>query len=411
MEWQQKLPPMALNFDRIRVLQFQNFVPTLRSGTNGSIEKPFMNTSYYLLQAGDLFLAPSDRLLLSFLTAFVLSLLFIPMVIFLVRRYRLYDMPDARKLHAAPVPTMGGLAIVAAFIPALLLWGTTPDSIMGSVFLLTIVLLTALGIADDQRDLSARYKLMVQTGIAAMIAVTGLRIRTLGSWFDDGELPLMVQYMLTIFFITGITNAFNLIDGIDGLAGGIAFMSLSIVSLFLFRAQDHAGACAALALAGGLLGFLYFNLNPARIFMGDTGSLVIGFVIAVLSIRLTNVIPAHNNLLPQPLILITGLVLLPAVDMVRVCSLRMLKGRPPFSADRTHLHHLLTDQGVSHGNATRLLCVFHGLFLLQAYWLQTWSVFIAVPIQIASAVLIMITVKHLPAMLRRQGWRYLTEQD
>ncbi|WP_081658885.1 glycosyltransferase family 4 protein [Terrimonas ferruginea] len=402
---------MAVNFDRIRVLQFQNFVSILRSRTNGSFEKPFMNTSYYLLQAGDLFPAPTDRLLLSFLTAFVLSLLFIPVVIYLVRRYRLYDMPDARKLHAAPIPTMGGLAIVAAFIPALLLWGTTPDSITASVFLLTVVLLTALGIADDQRDLSARYKLMVQTGIAAMIAVAGFRIRTLGAWFDDGELPLMVQYVLTIFFITGITNAFNLIDGIDGLAGGIAFMSLSILSLFLFRAQDYAGACAAMALAGGVLGFLYFNLNPARIFMGDTGSLVIGFVIAVLGIRLTNVVPAHSNLLPQPLTLMTGLVLLPAVDMVRVCSLRMLKGRPPFSADRTHLHHLLTDQGISHANATRLLCVIHGLFLLQAYWLQTWSVFIAIPVQITSAILIMIMAKHLPAMLRRQGWRYLTEQD
>lgn len=370
-----------------------------------------MNTCYHLLQAGTFFLAPSDRLLLCFFTAFVLSLLFIPVVIYLVRRYRLYDIPDARKRHSAPIPTMGGLAVVAAFIPALLFWGTSPDNMTTSVFLLTVLLLTALGIADDQRDLSARYKLMVQTGIAAMIAVAGFRIRTLGPFFDDGELPLMVQYILTVFFITGITNAFNLIDGIDGLAGGIAFMSLSILALFFFRIQDYPGACTALALAGGLLGFLYFNLNPARIFMGDTGSLVIGFVIAVLGIRLVNIAPTHSNLLPEPLTLLAGLVMLPALDMVRVCSFRMLKGRPPFSADRTHLHHLLTDQGFGHSAATRLLCAFHGLLLLQAYWLQTWPSIAAIPVLLITAILIMIAVRYLPVMLRRQGWRYLTDQD
>jgi UDP-N-acetylmuramyl pentapeptide phosphotransferase/UDP-N-acetylglucosamine-1-phosphate transferase len=309
--------------------------------------------------------------LLSFFSAFVVTLIVIPPLISLINKYRLYDMPGSRKEHALPIPTMGGLAVVAGMMSALTLWfpfGTNAATIS---FFFSVIVLLVLGILDDLKDLSAKYKFFVQTGLAVIIALSGIRITSFEGLFGITELPLYSQYTFTILAIVGITNAFNLIDGIDGLAGGLGFMSLLVLGLVLTLNGDSNTALIAFALAGGILAFLYFNLNPAKIFMGDTGSLVLGFVTAVLCIRLmqVNAVSVNPALTHAP-VFVLSTVLIPVFDTLRVFVTRTWKGGSPFIADKTHIHHLLTNQGYSHGFSTKLICFFHGLILMEAFWFQ-----------------------------------------
>jgi len=227
---------------------------------------------------------------------------------------------------------------------------------------------------DDLKDLAARYKLVIEAGLASLLAVSGIRITSFGGLFGITELHLVAQYIITVVTIVGISNAFNLIDGIDGLAGGLGFMSLVTLGIFLIISKDLNYAMIAFALAGALLGFLYFNFNPARIFMGDTGSLVLGFVIAVLCVQLMKI----NSILSAPVVpniyvFTLGIVMIPVFDTLRVFGTRIWKGHSPFSADKTHIHHLITNKGFTHGFAGRVICVFHGFILILVYWMKDWK--------------------------------------
>ena len=310
--------------------------------------------------------------LLCFVTAFVVSLVSIPLVIMLVNKYRLHDIPDIRKDHATPTPTLGGIAIIAGMIISLAFWFPfSPLSDETITCFFSIAILLVMGITDDVKNLSAKYKLIVEIALALLIALSGTRITSFGGLFGLYELPITTQYSFTILVIVGITNAFNLIDGIDGLAGGLSFMSLVTLGIFLTMSQDKTFALIAFALAGGILAFLYFNMNPAKIFMGDTGSLVLGFIIAILCTRLIQA----NSMAVQPLLrtaplFALGMVLVPVFDTMRVFILRISKGQSPFSPDRTHIHHLLTNAGYSHGSSSKIICLIHGFILMQVYWLK-----------------------------------------
>jgi UDP-N-acetylmuramyl pentapeptide phosphotransferase/UDP-N-acetylglucosamine-1-phosphate transferase len=312
--------------------------------------------------------------MLSYVAAFVLTLIFIPPVILMVKRFKLFDRPNARKEHTTPIPTFGGIAIFAGTITSLLFWFNFNNHPSVITFYLSLTLLLGVGIMDDLRDLAARYKLVIEAGLATLLAVSGIRITSFGGLFGINELHIIAQYTITVITIVGITNAFNLIDGIDGLAGGLGFMSLITLGIFLTLSKDLNYALVAFALAGALLGFLYFNFNPARIFMGDTGSLVLGFVIAVLCVQLMKI----NAIRPIPVVpniyvFTLGIVLIPVFDTLRVFGTRLWNGRSPFSADKTHIHHLITNKGFSHGFASRIICVFHGFILILVYWMKNWE--------------------------------------
>lgn len=337
--------------------------------------------------------------LLCFVSAFVVTLLAIPPIISMIRRYGLYDMPNARKVHSNPVPTMGGIAIVAGMMMALFLWFPFTSDIGQVAFFFSITVLFGLGIMDDLRDLSAKYKFIIQIGLAFLIALSGIRIQSFDGMFGIHELPVFSQYTFTILAIVGITNAFNLVDGIDGLAGGIGFMSLMTLGLFLTISGDVNTALVAFALAGGILAFLYFNFNPARIFMGDTGSLVLGFVIAVLCIRLLQVNAfAIDPALQHSPVFVLGIVLIPVFDTIRVFAIRIWKGKSPFSADRTHIHHLLTNQGFSHVFAVRVICFVHAFILIEVYLLRNIRQEIALVLLISFMILVSIALKRSAAL-------------
>jgi UDP-GlcNAc:undecaprenyl-phosphate/decaprenyl-phosphate GlcNAc-1-phosphate transferase len=307
--------------------------------------------------------------ILCFITAFVVAMVAMPPLIKLINRFKLFDVPDLRKTHSMPIPTMGGIAVYAGMSVALFLWHRFTGDAPTISFMFSLAMLFALGIMDDLRDVRAYYKLAIQVSVALLVTISGIRITTLNGLLGIYELPLLVQYSITIFAIVGITNAFNLIDGIDGLAGGLGFMSLVALGLFLMLSGQPALALIAFALAGGLLGFLYYNFNPARIFMGDTGSLVLGFTIAVLCIHLIRLNSGRATpFIPNVPVLALSVVLIPVFDTMRVFSLRISKGKSPFHPDKTHIHHLLTNNGWSHGFTSKLICTLHGVILLLGFF-------------------------------------------
>ena len=332
-----------------------------------------MNNHLNLLQASINF---SDFKfgLLTYVMAFVLTLIFIPPVIFMVKRFKLFDRPNARKEHTVPTPTFGGISIFVGMMVSLLCWFNFNNHPSTVTFFLSMILLFGVGVMDDLKDLAARYKLVIEVGMASLLAVSGIRITNFGGLFGITELHIVAQYIVTVITIVGITNAFNLIDGIDGLAGGLGFMSLVALGIFLTISKDLNYAMIAFAFAGALLGFLYFNLNPARIFMGDTGSLVLGFVIAVLCVQLMKVNALYAApIVPNIYVFTLGIVMIPVFDTLRVFGTRIWNGRSPFSADKTHIHHLITNKGFTHTFAARIICVFHGFILILVYWLKDWK--------------------------------------
>ena len=313
-------------------------------------------------------------------------------------------MPNGRKEHKLPVPTMGGIAIVAGMIIALTLWFPFSNEIGQICFFFSIAVLFGLGIMDDLKDLSAKYKFVVQIGLAALIALAGIRITSFDGLFGINELSLSAQYSFTILAIVGITNAFNLIDGIDGLAGGLAFMSLVTLGLFLTLSGDNNTALIAFALAGAVFAFLYFNFNPAKIFMGDTGSLILGFVIAVLCIRLLQINGSvANPILTHAPMFVLGIVLIPVFDTIRVFAMRIWKGGSPFEADKTHIHHLLTNRGFSHVFATRTIYFIHALILIEVYLLQSVKQELILLFLIAFMLLAIVILRNIHVFIPKPG--------
>ena len=361
-----------------------------------------MKSHINLLQL-DLYFSNYRFALLCFITAFVVTLITIPPIISLIKKYNLYDRPNARKEHSVPIPTMGGIAIVAGMMIALFLWFPFSNAVPQISFFFSIAVLLALGIMDDLKDLSAKYKFIVQAGLAILIALSGIRITSFDGLFGITELPLTAQYTLTFLAIVGITNAFNLIDGIDGLAGGLGFMSLITLGMFLTMNGDVNTALIAFALAGGILAFMYFNLNPARIFMGDTGSLMLGFVVAVLCIRLMQInISVSSPVLPHALVFIAAIVFIPVFDTLRVFATRIWSGKSPFVADKTHIHHLLTNQGFSHSFATKLICFVHGFILIEVYWLRALQPELILAILTVFMLLVTVLLKSLGSVVRKK---------
>lgn len=334
--------------------------------------------------------------LLGFLTAFIVTMITIPPVIALFKKFEMYDMPSARKIHTIPIPTLGGISIIAGMIAALLFWFPFKNDPEQICFFFSLIVLTALGIMDDLRNLSARYKFIIQIAVALLMAASGIRISNFEGLFGMYQLPLFAQYTFTVLAIVGITNAFNLIDGIDGLAGSLGFMSLITLGIFLGLNHDFNSSLIAFAMAGGILAFLYFNFNPAKIFMGDTGSLVLGFSIAILCIRLmqSNAYSTHPVLQHAPIFTL-GIVLIPVFDTLRVFSLRIYNGKSPFLADKIHIHHLLMRAGFSHTYTTRLICFIHSVILLEVFWMQSMNQEWALALLMIFMIVVTVLVKNL----------------
>jgi UDP-N-acetylmuramyl pentapeptide phosphotransferase/UDP-N-acetylglucosamine-1-phosphate transferase len=348
--------------------------------------------------------------LICFITAFIVAMICIPPLIIVLNRLHLFDQPGSRKEHSTPTPTLGGIAIMAGLIISLSMW--FPFSFTREIVtcFFSIIVLFGMGITDDVKDLPAKYKLIIEIALAILIALSGIRITSFGGLFGLYELPVAVQYVFTVFVMVGITNAFNLIDGIDGLAGGLSFMSLVTLGFFLTVSGDKSFALIAFALAGGVLAFLYFNMNPAKIFMGDTGSLVLGFVIAILCTRLIQ----FNSTFAEPVLknaplFALAIVLIPVFDTIRVFASRIWKGQSPFHPDKTHIHHLLTNAGLGHSLTSRLICIIHGFILIEVYWLKQFRPEFILFMLLAAMLIVTIAFYNIHLLRKKTGTKKETE--
>lgn len=297
--------------------------------------------------------------------------MFIPVIIKIAEQKKLYDLPDARKLHNRPIASLGGIGIFAGFYLASLLsieGVTNPEF---QYFFAAITVIFFLGIKDDLVILSATKKFIGQVIAAAiLIHLGGLRIDSMHGLFGITALPEAFSIAISYISIIVITNAFNLIDGVDGLAGTLGLLTMSIFGAYFYMADMPAYALFAFAMAGSLVAFLIFNYNPAKIFMGDSGSLILGLINAVLVIKFIAVAdnPLQNFHLESSVAIGVSILMLPLADTLRVFSIRIFQGRSPFSPDRNHIHHLFLDRGMNVKFITLSCLLLNMLFITVAYF-------------------------------------------
>jgi UDP-N-acetylmuramyl pentapeptide phosphotransferase/UDP-N-acetylglucosamine-1-phosphate transferase len=303
---------------------------------------------------------------IAFVFAFVICFGLTPLLILYSKKRSLFNVPNHRTSHNVPTPTLGGLPIfIALMIVMLLCLGV--DNCAGILpLIIGLLILVVVGVLDDIITLRASLRLLIQLVLSLILVENGLVFTSLYGFLGIYELPLVFQYLLSILFIVGVTNAFNLVDGIDGLAGGLGFINVTAMGVLFLLFDQRIEFIICFAMAGALLAFLFFNFRNARIFMGDTGSLFLGFLTAWLCLKINALesIPLFALDGAAKLTMIAGIVMIPAYDMLRVALQRLAKGKSPFSADKSHIHHLFTKVGLSHVQAALSLFVVHGLILV-----------------------------------------------
>lgn len=325
-------------------------------------------------------------LILVFLTAFAVVLYSTPALIKVAVLKRLIDLPtEDRKIHKRAIPTIGGIIIYAATLFSFSLWYNIDDlhdfdQIYESVKEFKILVATSLvlffvGVKDDIIGTSPVKKLFANIIVALILVLMGdIRITGLHGVFGVDEIPHWGSVFLSLFTYIVVVNAMNLIDGIDGLAAGIGFIASTVFGVWFVFANEYTLASLSFSLSGALLGFLIFNFSPAKIFMGDSGSLIIGMFICVLSIKLIEYpairLDSFWVKVSNPIIVIAALIY-PLTDTLRIFIIRAAKGQSPFNADRNHLHHRLLDCGYSHTKAVIIIYTYSivtvGVSLLSYY--------------------------------------------
>lgn len=272
------------------------------------------------------------------------------------------DEPNERKVHSSSIPRIGGVSMVLATIVPLLIW--LPFEARYIAICSAIAVIFLFGFWDDRSELSYKTKFAGQILASVVVVIGGgLFIREL-PFGDDFTLSTPVLYGLTVFFLVGITNAMNMTDGLDGLAGGATLLSFGLIAVLSIQSDAPNVLLITAAVVGGVLGFLRFNSHPAIVFMGDTGSQFLGFILGLQSIMLTQYAdPTLSKSLP---LLILGL---PLFDTLIVMLLRIKQGHSPFHADKNHIHHRLLHLGLSHFQAVVALYLMQSVFMLSAYFL------------------------------------------
>ncbi|MCP3871811.1 MAG: undecaprenyl/decaprenyl-phosphate alpha-N-acetylglucosaminyl 1-phosphate transferase [Desulfobacteraceae bacterium] len=304
-------------------------------------------------------------------TVFILSLFLtialVPVFKRLAFRMQIVDIPNERKVHKTPMPKMGGISIaIGAFVP-ILIW-LPKDPFVSSVLIGAIVIVV-FGLIDDIRPLKARQKIVPQI-LAALIVIFlgGVKIACLGALApSDFILPWFLSIPLTLLVILGVTNAINLSDGLDGLAGGISMLSFILIVFLAYKCGNMAIAIMGIAMVGGITGFLRYNTHPAVLFMGDAGSQLLGFLSIVFAIVLTQTNTPYSKILALPII---GF---PILDTLTVMVERMIKKRSPFRADKNHFHHRLLRFGLFHTEAVLSIYIIQACFISQALIFRFYS--------------------------------------
>jgi UDP-GlcNAc:undecaprenyl-phosphate/decaprenyl-phosphate GlcNAc-1-phosphate transferase len=305
------------------------------------------------------------HLALTFIWAFLISVFAIPSIIHVAHIKKLLDEPNLRTMHESLTPRLGGLAIFAGFMSALSIFGEIEDGVQK--LLAGCIVIFFIGLKDDIVSVSAFKKFFVQVLATGIIMFMGnIRITSFQGTIGIYELEEGMSYLFTFLVIIGITNATNLIDGVDGLAGMIISIISFVFGIYFYK---YGGAIfspysyVAFAILGSMIGFLRYNLRKAIIFMGDTGSLVSGFIVAVLAIQFIEMKSVTN----APAVAV-AILIIPILDTIRVFILRIFAGMSPFSADKNHIHHRLISLGLSQLNTVLVLALLNVIAIIIAIY-------------------------------------------
>lgn len=323
--------------------------------------------------------------------SFLLAVAGIPSIIRIALKYRLFDSAEShRKSHRTQISRLGGVAIFCSFTITILLFATTVKYQEANFLITSCIILFGLGLKDDLYGVGPSTKFLLQMVVAIILVVLGdFRLSSLYGVFFLWEVNVIWGGLFSIVLIIFVNNAFNLIDGIDGLAGTIGVISALSFGIFFAIGNELPYAFIAFAMTGAIAGFLVFNYSPAKIFMGDTGALLIGLVSVILAIKFIELnkigLVPHPNFYSAPAIAV-AVLLIPVFDSLRVFFIRILHKRSPFTGDRNHLHHRLQQLGFSTKKIVVILAVFNMCMIFFAVILQNLGNFVLITLLISICV-------------------------
>lgn len=302
----------------------------------------------------------------------------IPSILHVARFRHLYDdLGHFRKEHDHGIPRLGGVAIFVGFTITSLLFCMTDKSLPINYLLTACIILFAMGIKDDLSGVNSNTKFIIQFVVCAILVMLGnIRLSSMYGVFGIYELPYFLSAILSILIIMLIVNAFNLIDGIDGLAATTGIIANGAFAILFIYIRQYELAAVSFAMAGSILGFLRFNLTPAKIFMGDTGSLLIGLISAVMALKFIQVNMLTANKLPgiyEAPALTVAILIGPIFDTIRVFVVRIASGLSPFAADRNHIHHRMLKLGLTHLQTTLILTAANVATILMVLMLKEYG--------------------------------------
>ncbi len=337
-------------------------------------------------------------LFLSVVNSFVITFFSIPVIISIAAKKMLYDKPDSRKLHIKSITSLGGAAIFAGFILSCLIAISFSKAPEFQYFMAASLIIFFLGLKDDILALSAIKKMAGQFLAALLIIYKGnLEIKNMYGFLGIHELSPAASTILTFFTILVIINSFNLIDGVDGLAGSLGLMVITILGIYFLATGLVEYAIFSFSLGGSLIAFLYYNFQPAKIFMGDTGSLTIGLVCSILIIKFINWAPG-NSVIPVSSVpaIAFSILVIPLLDTLRVFGVRIAQGRSPFQADRNHVHHNMLERGISHRSITLSLLAISLITIGLTYLGQNLGSTILILLMVSGYFSIMMILSKIP---------------
>lgn len=314
-------------------------------------------------------------LVCAFLLAFTITLRSIPTIVTVAEKKGLYEKPGSRRSHTGNVPTLGGVAIYAGLIISVCIFAGIDMLFQLKFILAALIGLFFTGIKDDILIIDPKKKFIAQIAAAALIVVfADIRITNFHGLALINEIPYIVSILFTIFVFVVIINGFNLIDGIDGLASGVAFVTSMTYGIWFIIVGHQSCSIMSFALAGALIAFFRYNVfgKKNKIFLGDTGSLSVGLIIAVLTIQFLEFeinTDANTGIDSIPAVSF-GILIVPLFDTLRVFTLRVFGGDPPFKADRKHIHHRLLELGCSHLKASMIIISVNLGFILISFLLK-----------------------------------------
>ncbi len=340
----------------------------------------------------------------SLTVALFLTIALMPVAMRLAPRLGLLDKPDAnRKQHAHSIPRSGGIAMAIGIAIPLVYFSSLyfgdHTRLLASLFIGAAIIII-FGVLDDRYNLDYRWKFIGQIVASLIVLIGGVTMQRL-PLFDFEAAPTVLSCVVSFFFILGVTNAVNLTDGLDGLAGGSSLLTLSAIALIGLLAEDMLSTLIALTAIGGVLGFLRFNTYPAQIFMGDTGSQLLGFLSACLAILVSQ----HDTAPVSPALplLLLGL---PVLDTLTVMTIRLREGRSPFSPDRNHLHHQIIALGFRHNEAVAIIYLLQILLLSLAFFFRYAEDWILLTIYALFCAILLGSLK----LARLSQWRFHTQE-